>query len=435
MRKSWRMADNDAKVEKSLRYSLKDGVFSSLMLGFTQDYFTPFLLLLGGTVRHVSVLSALPSLVSAIIQLKSADAAIRLGSRKKVIDTFILLQTLTLLPMIAVYLMGDVKIAAFIAFVTLFSTLGAFVAPVWGSLMADLIDADKRGEYFGYRGKVLGFVAIGAAFAAGFILHEAQKTGALIGFAAIFALAFAFRLVSWYYSRKVHEPPLRHNGEDYFSFFDFISRARQSNFTRFVLFVSLMRFAVNIAAPFFAVLMLRDLRFGYLTYTLITVAATISLNLTIKRWGVNADRIGNLKVVRLTSRLIAFVPLLWLINLNPVYLIIVQLFSGVAWAGFTLSSSNFIYDACSPGKRTRCIAYFNVLNGVSVFLGAIIGGWLAQSLRAGVFAYGILNVVLVSGVLRIIVAFMMPFSLEEVRPVEKMRSHRLFMSVVRFKAD
>jgi len=36
------------KVEKSLKFSFKDGLFASGMAGFTQDYLTPFLLVLGG---------------------------------------------------------------------------------------------------------------------------------------------------------------------------------------------------------------------------------------------------------------------------------------------------------------------------------------------------------------------------------------------------
>ncbi len=45
---------------------------------------------------------------------------------------------------------------------------------------------------------------------------------------------------------------------------DFIAGMRKRNFEKFVLFVSLMNFSVNIAYPFFTVLMLKDLHFSYL---------------------------------------------------------------------------------------------------------------------------------------------------------------------------
>lgn len=60
------------------------------MIGFTQEYFTPFLLLLGATARHIGMLSALPNFFASLIQIKSADLSERLKSRKKVIITFVL---------------------------------------------------------------------------------------------------------------------------------------------------------------------------------------------------------------------------------------------------------------------------------------------------------------------------------------------------------
>lgn len=420
-------------ADKSLKYSIRDGVYASLMTGFTADYFTPFLLLLGGSLRHVAVLSALPNLVSSLVQLKSADIPERLKSRKRAINLFVLLQALMLIPMTASFLFGPASIAVFIATVTLFTSFGAIATPAWGSLMADLVRDDRRGEYFGWRNKVLGLVTIAATFGAGFVLHQAERFNLFAGFSVVFGLAFAFRIISWRYLKKMHEPPMVHREEDRFSIIEFISRANKSNFARFVIFVSVMKFAVNIASPFFAVLMLRDLGFNYMTYTIVTLAATLATNVTIKRWGMHSDRIGNLRVLRLTSRFIALVPLLWLVNQNPYFLFVAQLFSGFAWAGFNLSASNFIYDASSPAKRTRCIAYFNVFNGLSLCLGALLGGYLAQMTHPGFLKYNIMNLILISAILRLVTAFFLPFNLKEVRDVEKIKNRHLLYSMLKLK--
>lgn len=427
------MEPEEPKHKRSLRYSIKDGVFASMMNGFTVDYLTPFLLLLGGTVKHVGILSALPHLFASIIQLKSPDISERLRSRKKVISIFIVLQALMLLPMMATFAMGSYRVAIFIAVVTLFTACGAFIMPAWGSLMTDIVDEDRRGEYFGWRSRVLGIVVIASTFAAGFILYQTERINALLGFGVIFGLAFVFRLVSWRYMMKMHEPELKHKEEDYFSFRDFISRMPSSNFAKFVAFVAATKFSVNIASPFFAVFMLRDLKFDYLTYTFINLAAALTAILVNKRWGVHSDRAGNLKVLRITSYLVSFIPLLWLINQNPVYLFFVQAFSGFAWAGFNLSSSNFIYDASTPGKRARCIAYFNAFTGIALFLGAIIGGFLAQMAPAWFFEFPIMNIILISALMRFAITFAVPFKLKEVRKVEKVRTRELVMRVLSLK--
>ncbi|MDI6703271.1 MAG: MFS transporter [bacterium] len=399
------------------------------MTGFTQGYFTPFLLLLGGTAGHVGALSAFPNLFASLIQLKSADLTEKVKSRKKIISIFVSFQALMLLPMAIIALLGIEKPVVFIATVILFTSFGALATPCWGSLMSDLVAEDRRGQYFGWRNRTLGFVTVASAFIAGFILHQMKKINIFYGFVIVFSLAFIFRIISWYFLKRMYEPPLEYKKEDYFTLINFLSRIRKSNFAKFVLFVSMMNFSVNLASPFFAVLMLRDLHFSYLLYSLITITATLTIYLTISRWGKHADRIGNIKVIKFTSPLIGVIPLLWIVNRNPIFLFFAQVISGFAWAGFNLCASNFIYDAVTPEKRIRCISYFNVLNGLALCFGALLGGFLLQKLSP-LFGYKILTLFLLSSILRLLVGFLMSMKLKEVRPVEKISRSQLFFSVI-----
>lgn len=417
------------KVNESLRFSLLDGIFASGMVGFTQDYFTPFLLLLGATVRHVGILGALPNLASALLQVKSADLTERLGSRKKTITTFVFLQAVMLLPMVAIALRSGCTPAVFIAMVTLFTAFGAFALPPWGSLMSDLVSEEKRGEYFGWRNKVLGFLIVLFSFIAGVTLHYMKPRNVFNGFALIFAFAFLSRLLSWYFLRKMHEPYLEHKKENSFTLLMFLGRIKESNFAKFVLFVAMLNFSVNLAAPFFAVFMLRDLRFNYLTYTAITATATLMVYLMMGRWGRHADRVGNLRILRFTAPAIGTLPLFWIVNQQPLFLIFIQIISGFVWAGFNLCASNFIYDATSPEKRTRCISYFSVINGVAICCGALLGGFLIEHLPP-LFGNKILAIFLISSILRFIVVFVMSPKIKEVREVESIHSRRLFLSMV-----
>ncbi len=419
-------------ARRSLKFSFKDGIFVSAMIGFTQDYFTPFLLLLGGTAKEVGILSSLPNFVSALVQLKSADSTEKVGSRKTIINIFVFLQAVMLVPMAVVAILKGVSPVVFILLVTLFTGFGAFAAPAWSSLMSDLVAEDKRGEYFGWRNKRLGFVIVGMSFVAGIILHSSEKKDIFCGFFMIFALAFVFRLISWNFLRQMEEPKLVHKKEDHFTLFRFLARIKESNFARFVLFVAMMNFSVNLASPYFAVFMLRDLHFGYLLYSLITVTATLVIYLTMSRWGRHADKFGNLKVLRMTAPIIATLPLCWVINRNPLFLLLVQVLSGFAWAGFNLCALNFIYDAVTPAKRTRCISYFNVLNGLALCLGALAGGFIVQKLPP-LLGYNILTLFVVSSVLRATVSILLPLPLKEVRKVENVRSGELLLSMVGLK--
>lgn len=409
-----------------------DGIFASWMIGFTQDYFTPFLLHLGGTVRDVGLLSSLPNIIGSISQFKAGDIVALLKSRKRAITSFVFLQAMALLAM-ALMAGGDVvSTTMFITLVVLFTTFGAVSNPAWGSLMSDLVPENKRGSYFGWRNSVLGTVIVVASVSGGVVLHLISVGTPRRGFVILFGSAFAARIISWIFLRHMYDPPMRHSRRSELTLRAFIARVRVSNFARFVAFVSLLAFTVNLAAPFFAVLMLRDLKFSYLTYSVIIVTATLLMYLMMARWGKIADIVGNVRVMKFTAPIISILPLLWVINRHPAFLIFAQVVSGFAWAGFNLAASNFIYDSVAPEKRVRYLSYFNVFNGLMLSAGAVTGGYLIGVLPP-INGYPILMLFVISSVLRLIVSFTLPNRIREVRDVPSVKSDDLFFSVVGIK--
>lgn len=420
------------KIKKSLVASFWDGVFASCMSGLTTDYITPYALALKASIGQIGALSAFPNLISSLIQLKTADFTEGLKSRKKIITIFAFLQAIAGIPIILLpYLLKYHRVTYLIIFVTLFISLGAFSVPAWSSLMSEYIPYKKRGKYFGWRNWILGIVAVICSLVSGFILHI-LKNNILRGFLIVFTVATICRFISWYFLTKMYEPRFRSQSNSYFSLFDFIFRAKESNFARFVIFVSALIFCANIASPFFSVFMLRDLKFNYLTYTILVVTVTITQICTFNRWGMHADKVGNVKVIRLTSFFIASLPLWWVINRHPLFLIFAQVISGFAWAGFNLCATNFIYDAVTPQKRVRCIAFFNVFIGIATCCGAIIGGYISN-LMPELFGYKLLSLFILSSLLRFFVVFSFSRKIREVRPAEKISSKDLFYSVTGIK--
>lgn len=420
------------KLRASLKNSFLDGCFASAMLGFTEQYITPFAVALKATSAQVGMLAAFPSLISSLAQLKSADVTEHLKSRRRILNIFVFLHAFMFMPVMLVpFIFKENSVLWLILFVTLLNSAGAFPGPAWASLMADHIPASARGKYFGWRNRYIGAITVACAFLSGFILNIFGKD-TYAGFVVIFGLACAARFISWYFLVKMHDPPIRVTTEHYFNFWDFIKRARESNFAKFVFYIASINFSVNISGPFFAVFMLRDLNINYVIYTVIVTSATIATLLTMNLWGRHADRTGNLKVIRLTSFFIPIVPVLWLFSREIYYLVIIQVLAGFIWAGFNLSVMNFMYDAVMPEKRTRCIAYFNVINGTAICFGALLGGVLAKVMPP-LFGHRLLALFLLSGIMRAIFAFIFLPKIKEVRRVEEIRSIDLFFSVIKLR--
>ena len=343
-----------------------DGSVYSAMLGLTQDYVVPFALALKATVLQVGLLSSIPNLTMALSQLGAPRLAERAGSRKRLILPVVFLHALMWVPILLIpYLFPGEKIWWLIGLLTLSTILGSLGNPAWGSMMADLVPEKMRGRYFGFRGKICGLVTLVLFFIGGATLHF-STANIFLGFSLLFGAALVFRLISWYFLSKMHEPALSNGKTEHYRTHGILRNLGSSNLGRFIIGVSLMSFATNLAGPFFAVYMLRDLKFDYLTYVAIIATATMA-NLTFMTfWGKRADRAGNMKVLKVTSVLVPLIPLLWIGSHQLYYLVPVQILSGFAWAGFNLASANFVYDASAPERRMRYIAVFNAMNGSAI---------------------------------------------------------------------
>ena len=57
------------KKEKSIRYIVKDGFFSSIKSGFTDSYIMPFAIALNASTGMLSILASVPQLVASFFQL------------------------------------------------------------------------------------------------------------------------------------------------------------------------------------------------------------------------------------------------------------------------------------------------------------------------------------------------------------------------------
>ncbi len=418
------------KVRRTLRLNILDGASVFAMAGLTQNYITPFALALKATTAQIGLLNSLPSFATAFSQLTAPALVNRAGSRKMVILPVVLVQALMWLPIFLLpYLLPASGVWWLIGLITVGSVFGALANAPWGSMMADLVHEDVRGRYFSFRGRINTFTFLALSLIGGLLL-QLYTHNVFIGFAILFGAAIVFRLLSFNFLSRMYEPPLTPENPSTAGLQSMIRNLGRSNFGRFTVFIALMYFAIMIAGAFFSVYMLRDLRLSYLTFTLINASSTVSTIIFLPFWGRRADRAGNLKILRITGCLLPAVPILWLANGNPVYLICANAFSGFIWSGFDLACSNFLFDTSAPETRTRQIALFNCIVNISLSLGALAGGFIAPHLPS-MFGYQLRTLFTLSGVLRAIALVLMLRTIVEVRHVPKIGTFHLLTRSLR----
>jgi MFS family permease len=394
--------------EKSMNVAIKEGASFSIMDGFTSNFITPFALALNAGNGFISILSTLPSLLAAFSQL-SVNWILRLFPKRKfLIILGILLQAFTWLPLVLLpYIIpaeqNHLRLFLLFIIITLNAIFSALISPIWISMMGDIVPQNTRGKYFGKRNSIIGGVSFVATFIAGFTLNYLSPIiGLTLTFSLMFLIAFIARLGSGYLFTKMEEPPLVMKKVDESNLISFLKKIKTDDYGVFVMYICAFGFAVNIASPFFTVYMLKDLQFSYTQFTLITSASIIFSFLTMKFWGRISDEVGTKKIMFLTGLLIPFIPLIWIFTTNFYMIFLIESFSGIVWAGFNLSSSNYVYDATDPHNRTKNVAYLNILRGILVFIGASIGGFLSTHLPTFGLGSSILVVFIVSAIIKII---------------------------------
>jgi MFS family permease len=417
-------------LRRSLRAADRDAALASVMNGTTDPFMPAYALALGASHFEVGLLSSVRNLLLALVQLGSAEAVRRLQSRRTVVIWTVAIQTALWLPLAAVQpLFGSAAVPAMIVLYTIGTATAALGGPAWGSLIADYVQPHERGRYFGRRARLSGIATSASTAAAGGILQIAQGGGTL-GFSILCTLAALSRYGSWRSLRRFHDEGWKEEPHLRFSFRQFLRQTPRSNFARFSLCIGASNFSAHVAAPYFAVYLLDELRYSYATYTAVILSTSLVGIFSSTFWGHSSDRIGNHAILQTGLLTVVPLPLLWLVSGDPIWMTSVNALGAFLWGGINLSAANFVYDAVSPGKRHTCIAYFNVVNGVGVSLGAFAGGWLARSLSAEDAHTSFVVLFATSALLRLAAALAFRRWVREVREVRQSGLREVILDMV-----
>jgi len=159
------------------------------------------------------------------------------------------------------------------------------------------------------------------------------------------------------------------------------------------------------------------MKIGYEWYGVVIATEILAKILTQRYWGILSDKLGDRSVMGLCNIMIVFYPFIFLFVREPFHLILIAIFSGVAWSGFDLTAFNYLLDVTPSEERHFYIAEYKVATGFAVFLGPLIGGFVSQYFSSTSFIWfsGLQIIFLISFILRgIVTAYGLP-RLKEVR--------------------
>ncbi|HOK39900.1 MAG TPA: MFS transporter [bacterium] len=358
------------------------------MVGFAENYFTAFALFCKLTSNQIAMLLSIPQFLSNFLQLFSSFLFGNSLLRKTIVMYGVFIQAIVLIILsFSTLIFKSLSFSIILVFFIFYFLSGNITGPLWNSMMGDIVDENERGIYFGRRNRKCQIVLIFSILIAGYFLSFFKKLNIeYAGFIIIIFIAGFARLFSVKYLNLMIDPIIENEKikikNKYFQIIkELIKNPENIDFFNFAFFLAFLNFSIYVASPFFYVYVLKDLKFNYIQFTIVTMIIIVIQLLTMSKWGKLGDRYGNKFFIILSSIGIIIAPLLWVFSGNFYWILFIQIYAGFFWAGFSLLSSNYIFDSLKNHYRAIGFSLVQFFNGIGILSGAYVGGKIATYLE------------------------------------------------------
>jgi len=382
-----------ADTERTFRLLLYDALASEAMSTLTTGVFlTGFALALGASNLAIGVLAAVPSAVQ-FLQFPAVLLVERLRARRAICSSAAGFgRVFLIVAALAPFVGGNAGVIMLIASIAVYQAAAAVAGCAWNSWMRDLVPQGAFGRFFGRRAAANTAVAMAISLAGGVLIDHWKGVGAGPPDTAYTGLFLASAAVGflgvWLLSITPDQPMppvVRHTRVLPLLTAPF----RDRNFRRLMVFLSAWNFAANLAAPFFAVYMLKSLGYSMLTVIALTTASQLSNIAAIGLWGGLSDRFSNKAVLSLSAPLFLLCTLAWTftglawVQPTAFYLLLaIHILMGIATAGVALASGNIAMKLSPAGQATSFLAASSVVSASCAAVAPIIGGLCADFFAA-----------------------------------------------------
>jgi MFS family permease len=373
------------KIKYGLRISTTEGIFANIHITLTGGMFlTGFALYLGATPFHVGLLAAIPALLTSF-GFVSAYLTNRFPERKTLtVLTSGIGRGLFYIPATLLLLNVKISLSYLLILIGVFNALLTIANNAWLSWMSDLVPKESRGRYFGVRNTAMGLIGMIVSFSGAKLLDYFKAHGQdRLGFSIIFVIASVASTVAMILLTR--QPEIIAPRERTSNWKAIITAPlKDKNFQKFLRFVGFWYITSSIASPFYIVFMLQNLKMRYSTVAIYSIIAGILTFIFLPLWGRAIDRFKSKPVLFINFFGVAFLPLLWIFPtqtfLFPIWLD--AFLTGIFWSGLNLSVFNIVFSLSdNEDLKESYFAIFAAVTGISGFLSALLGGYLANLLR------------------------------------------------------
>ena len=372
-------SEND--ILRNEKYSIKNGIASTIVLNISNNYFTLFAIgVLGASNYQVGLINSLPQFIGMFAMVICSFLMNGLAEKKRFTGYSILFTRLFLLLMFLVlYIPSEYRNWTFVILVGLMNFPGSFANLSWQSFIGDLVPDNRRSGFFSDRNRVLTIVGMITTFIVGIGLQLFDKANSM-PYKILFLAAFIFGAVEVYYLNKHTEPvrKVKKENKKEFKLLDW-NAFKDKRFVYFLICSLFFNFAWQMAWSLFSIYQIKDAHATGLWISLFNVANQVAQIVSFRWWGKMADKHSNSKMLFYCALGMATAPVLNILSDNLIYLVIVNASSGLFVSGTVLLLFNQLLEVTNEQNRGTYIANYNILLAIVGFIAPQFGVFLLET--------------------------------------------------------
>ncbi len=361
-------------ARRDLHAIAADGAACSVMIGIGENYLAPFALALGKGELVAGLITSIPLVAGAVLQLITPAAVRRLGSQRRWVVACVVCQALSFVPLAIAALVGTIPVWLLFILAAVYWGSGMASGPAWTSWVDTLVPGRLRACYFGRRARIAQTATLIGFAGGGVWLAYGDSLGTpLTAFAILFIVAALCRLTSAKYLSTQREPR-RPLALPTASVAGVIRQVRRSGDGRLLVYLWAIQAANQVAAPYYAPFMLAELKFSYLKYMLIVSISLLAKAVALPTLGRLARRFGAWRLLWIGGVIVIPLPLFWMISQATPALVAIQIAAGAAWATYELAAFLLFFEAIDERQRIGTLTLYNLGYATATVAGSLLGG-------------------------------------------------------------
>ena len=383
------------QVERAIRLTYAQMMLGAVFAASTGGMFLiGFAMRLGADNVLLGLLATVPQFF-VVFQFLAAFLVERQWSRKRLTVVFALMTPvcwflIAAIPFFEPVLGLPARFAVLIGVIILVTVAGQFAGNARGSWLGELIPAARRGRFFGYCSMFAGIVGAAFAVAEGGFLDLVESRG-LFAFTALFLFGSLFGLMAAALNLPQPDCPLPGAGAPR----PFARLLRETLGNRALVTLAIVHAVLalgNVAAPFNAAYLLRDVGLSFFGLGLLNSVFVAAMLLTSPLWGRLVDRFGCRPVLTLGLSVMAPCGLVWLAippkAATMAYWLLpwTNFLCGAGAAAMNVAITTMMYKVSRPeGRSVQFATYIVFISVVSAPM-PLVGGWLVTTLEHAGYA-------------------------------------------------